>query len=226
MLRIISHSSERFADRAEAGRRLGKELAALKGQGVVVLGIPRGGVVVARELARVLEGDLDIVLARKLRTPGQAELALGSVAEDGQVFLNREVVEELGVDQSYIQQEKEAQLAEILRRTELIRQVLPRLPLEGRVAIVSDDGVATGATTQAALWAVRQERPRKLICAIPVGSEDTVRRLARDTDEIVCLWTPPFFAAVGQFYLRFDQVEDEEMLAILKEEAARRKRKG
>lgn len=216
-LRIVSRSEEAFRDRVIAGRLLANELTSWRGQHAVVLGIPRGGLVVARELARVIEADLDIVLSRKLRTPGHEELAMGAVAEDGTVFLNDVVVQELGIDSDskYIRQEKAIQVAEIARRAELIRRVRPKVPLPGRVAIVTDDGVATGATMQAALWAARQEHPQKLIVALPVGPEDTVTRLAQDADETICLRAPLYFSAVGQFYLRFNQVEDEEVLAIL-----------
>ncbi|MDP2932280.1 MAG: phosphoribosyltransferase family protein [Chloroflexota bacterium] len=221
-LRIVSFSSEPFRDRREAGQLLGRELAALRGQRAVVLGIPRGGIIVARELARALDADLDIVLAHKLRTPGHPELAMGAVAEGGRLFLNESVVEGMSVNKAYIEQEKAEQMAEMARRTALIRRVLPKIPLKGRLAIVTDDGVATGATTQAALWAVRQEQPGRLIAALPVGAEATVRRLAEDVDEMVCLRTPPLFAAVGQFYLRFEPVEDDEVLSVLAEEQLRR----
>jgi putative phosphoribosyl transferase len=215
-LRIISHSSMPFASREEAGKLLAAELIEYRGQKPVVLGIPRGGIVVAHEIARRLDGELDIVLAHKLRTPGQQELAMGSVAEDGKLFLNREVVGIVGVDEAYIQREKARQMAEIKRRIDLFRRVRPKVPLNERIVIVADDGVATGATTQAALWAARLEQPRKLIAAIPVGPEDTIVRLARDVDEMVSLRTPPLFSAVGQFYLRFEAVEDEEVLEILR----------
>lgn len=224
-LRIVSHSDEPFRDRQEAGQLLGRELNNLRGQKAVVLGIPRGGIIVARELARALEADLDIVLSHKLRTPGHPELAMGSVAEDGKLFLNEMVIRELGVDRAYIQQEKAQQLMEIARRSKLIRKIQPKVPLEGRLVIVTDDGVATGATTQAALWAVRGENPKKLIAAVPVGSEETIGRLAEDVDEIICLRAPPFFAAVGQFYTQFDPIEDEEVLKILREEQARKRGK-
>ena len=220
-LRILSHTSELFKDRQEAGELLSRELAQFQGRRVVVLGIPRGGIIVAQELARVLEADMDIVLAHKLRTPGHAELAMGSVAEDGRLFLNEEVVRELGLGEAYIQQEKARQMAEIRRRTELFRHGHPKVPLAGRTVIITDDGVATGATTQAALWAVRLEKPEKLIAALPVGPEDTIMRLAEDVDEMICLRTPSLFVAVGQFYVRFEPVEDEEVLEILKEEQRR-----
>ena len=220
-LRILSYSSASFADREEAGRLLAEELDEYRGRKAVVLGIPRGGIIVAREIARQLDAELDIVLAHKLRTPGQEELAMGSVAEDGKLFLNQEVVQKLRIGDTYIQQEKARQLAEIKRRTEMIRHVHPKILLKGRIVIVTDDGVATGATTQAALWAVRMEQPEKLIAAMPVGPEDTIKRLAGDVDEMLCLRTPPLFVAVGQFYRQFYPVEDEDMLEILREEGGR-----
>ncbi|MBI2831101.1 MAG: phosphoribosyltransferase [Chloroflexi bacterium] len=221
-LRIISRSGERFDDRREAGQLVSRELLELRGQNAVVLGIPRGGIVIAREMAQALEADLDIVLARKLRSPGHEELAMGSVAEGGQVFLNDMVIQELGVTKDYIEKEKARQMAEIARRAEMIRKVRPKVPLEGRTVVVTDDGVATGATLQAALWAARHEQPKRIIAAMPVGSEDTVRRLAEDADEMLCLRAPPFFVAVGQFYVRFEPVEDEDVLEILKEESLRK----
>jgi len=220
-LRIVSRGSQRFRDRAEAGALLAAELGQYRGDKAVVLGIPRGGMVVADELARALGAEVDIVLAHKLRTPGQAELAMGSVSEDGKLFLNMEVVQGLGIGEAYVQQEKERQMAEIARRTELFRQVRPKVDLAGRIVIVTDDGVATGATTQAALWAVRLEKPARLVAALPVGPEDTIARLAEDVDEMVCLRTPPFFSAVGQFYERFEPVDDEDVLKILKQPRAK-----
>lgn len=128
-LRIVSHSDEPFRDRQEAGQLLGRDLNSLHGQKAVVLGIPHGGIIVARELARALEADLDIVLSHKLRTPGHPELAMGSVAENGKLFLNEMVIRELGVDRAYIQQEKAQQLMEIARRSKLIRKIQPKVPL-------------------------------------------------------------------------------------------------
>jgi putative phosphoribosyl transferase len=220
-LLILSHSSQPFDDRRQAGRLLAEQLNDYRGQQAVVLGIPRGGVIVAQELARALEAEMDIVLAHKLGAPGHAELAIGSIAEDGRLFLNQALVQELGIDDAYIRQEKANQMAEIRRRTELFRKSRPRVPLAGRTVIVTDDGVATGATTQAALWAVRLEEPKLLIAAIPVGPEDTIARLAGDVDQMICLRTPPMFAAVGQFYFYFAPVEDEEVLEILKQEGQR-----
>ncbi len=222
-LRIISHSSEPFRDRAQAGELLAGELSELRDKRAVVLGIPRGGIIVAKGLASRLNADLDIVLSRKLGAPGQSELAVGALAEDGAVFLNEDVVLLLGVTKQYIAQEKTRQMAELQRRNQLIRSVLPKTLLKDRLVIVTDDGVATGATMQAALWSVKHENPQKLIAAIPVASEEALMRLSKDADEIVCLRQPPDFAAVGQFYTSFYQVQDEDVLQILGEEALRRK---
>ncbi len=217
-LRILSHSHTPFKDRTEAGQLLSSELSLYRGKKPVVLGIPRGGIIVAREIAHSLEGDLDIVLAHKLGTPGQPELAMGAVAEDGKVFLNENITQAMGISADYIESERNRQLAAIKRRAEMIRRVRPKILLKGRVVIVTDDGVATGATTQAALRAVRMENPEILITAIPVGPEDTIQRISELADEMLCLRTPPMFAAVGQFYEHFYPVEDEDMLRILQQE--------
>lgn len=212
--RIISTDSGPFNDRAEAGRLLAAELSAYKGKGCVVQGIPRGGMVIAMELARSLQADLDIVLSRKLGSPGNPELAIGAVAEGGKLFLS-EGMSGLA-EKDYIEKEKAYQLAEIERRVALFRAVHTKVKLTDKIVIITDDGLATGATMQAAAWAIRQEGPKKLIVAVPVAPEDTIMRLSRDADEIVVLRAPLFFAAVGQFYAHFDQVEDEEVLSILK----------
>ena len=221
-IRIISHSGERFRDRVQAGQLLAREMSDLEGKKAVVLGIPRGGIVVARELARELDADLDIILARKLGTPGQTELAMGSISEDGKVFLNQEVVGLAGVTSREIEEEKKRQMAEIQRRNQLIRSVLPRTPLGKRTVVLTDDGLATGATMQAAVWAVRHENPAQLIVAVPVASDEALVRIAEDADEVICLRQPPYFSAVGQFYALFAPVEDQEVLDILRQEAARR----
>jgi putative phosphoribosyl transferase len=217
-LRIVSRSGEPFQTRQQAGRLLGEELSPLRRQKAVVLGIPRGGIVVAQTLAQGLDADLDIVLSRKLGAPGDVELAMGALAEDGEVFLNQYVVDALWISSAYIDQEKARQMAEIQRRSQLIRATVPKIPLQGRIVIITDDGLATGATMQVAVWAVRRENPLQLIAAIPVASEEAVTRLAGDVDAVVCLRMPPHFMAVGQFYLEFNQVSDEEVLEILRRE--------
>jgi predicted phosphoribosyltransferase len=212
----------------EAGDLLAHQLENVEIRGskfqipLVVLGVPRGGVVVAREIAHALQADLDMVLAHKLGAPGNPELAIGAVCEDGKLFLDEEISSYMGVDDDYIKREKSRQLQEIARRVKHYRSVLPKIPLAGRVAIVTDDGVATGATLQAALWAVRQENPKKIVAALPVGPQETLEKLSRDADETICLQAPPFFSAISQFYSYFNQVEDEELLEILQEESKRR----
>jgi putative phosphoribosyl transferase len=224
-LRIVSHSSEPFSNRVEAGRLLARELDFLQGQNVVVLGIPRGGIIPARELARALNGHLDVILSHKLRTPGQPELAMGAVAEGEVTFVDPEIVRHLGISVNQIEQEKAFQSAELKRRSEQVRRLLPREPLKGRPVIITDDGVATGATTLTAIRAARFEGPARLILALPVGPEDSVRQLAEEADETVCLRLPPDFRGVGQFYRNFEQVSDQEMLDILKEARRREEEK-
>ncbi len=222
-LHILSRSGEPFRDRVEAGRLLGYSLKSLRLQQPVVLGIPRGGLVIAREVSRMLGGDLDIVLARKLRAPDNPELAIGSVSETGKLFLDRSLVELLNVPEQYIAQEKDFQMAEIGRRMAMVRSVLPKTPLSGRDTIVMDDGVATGSTLQAALWAVRNESPSSLVAAVPVGPEETVRHLSADCDDMYVSRVPNYFSAVGQFYIHFAQVEDDEVVSMLGDEARRKR---
>lgn len=207
----------------EAGCLLARQLKEFEIP-LVVLGIPRGGVVVAQEIAHALQCDLDMVLAHKLGAPGNPELAIGAVCEDGKLFVDEEIISHMGADDNYIKREKTRQLQEIARRVKRYRKVLPKLPLTGRVVVVTDDGVATGATMQAALWAVRQEAPEKIVAALPVGPEDTLEKLSQDADETICLQAPPFFSAISQFYAYFNQVEDEELLKILQQESRKRSR--
>jgi len=221
-LRIISNSDRAFSGRIEAGQLLAQQLQKYHGQKAVVLGIPRGGVIIAQQIANELEADLDIVLAHKLGAPGNPELAVGAICEDGKLFIDERTSSYVGVDRNYIRQEKAQQLKEIARRVALYRKVLAKLSLKARIVIVTDDGVATGATMQAALWAVRQEKPQKIIAALPVGPQDSLQNLAEDADETICLQAPLYFAALSQFYLHFTQVEDEELLHVLAAESKRR----
>ncbi len=219
-VRVLSHSPVPFADRREAGRLLAGELERFRADRPVVLGIPRGGVVVAAEIAKHLDAELDIVLSRKIGAPGNPELAIGALAEDGHLFLDQQLAARLGVSQGFIAREQGRQLEEIARRVALFRAARPKVPLGGRVVIVADDGLATGATMQAALWVARRDRPRSTVAAVPVGAVDTIERLSGGVDELVCLRAPEDFGAVGRFYRRFDQVEDDEVLAILERHQA------
>ena len=205
-----------FRDRLEAGRLLAGELKDGLKSKPLVLGIPRGGVVIASVVARELKADLDAVIARKLGAPGNPELAVGAVMEGGETHLNREIISTLGVDEEYIEEEKAQQAREITRRVSNYREARPFVPRADRNLIVVDDGVATGATMMATLYGLRAARPASLWCALPVGPEDTLHELSRIADEVICLAAPYFFQAVGQFYERFDQVEDHEVIEILR----------
>lgn len=216
-LHIISTSSGPFNDRTEAGKLLARELEKYRSKKTVVLGIPRGGVVVADRIARSLGAVLDIVLSHKLGAPSNPELAIGAICEDGTLFIDRKLTQYIGANNDYIEHEKAQQLKEIVRKVKLYRQILPKISLERKQVIITDDGVATGATMQAALWAVRQEKPEKIIMALPVGPEDTVTQLSKSADETVCLKTPHYFEALGRFYINFGQVEDEEIFKILRD---------
>ncbi|TAN60892.1 phosphoribosyltransferase [bacterium] len=220
---MISYSDEPFSGRVEAAKLLAGELTKFRAKNAVVLGIPRGGVVIAKEIAFALDARLDIVLTHKLGAPGNPELAIGAITEDGKIFLNEMLAGRLDAESVYLKQEKGRQLAVIKRRVEQYRKILAKVPLKDSITIITDDGVATGATMKAALWAARREHPKMLIAALPVGPQDTVRELSQDADEVVCLRSPSFFGAIGQFYLDFSQVEDEEVLEILKKEAERGK---
>jgi predicted phosphoribosyltransferase len=221
-LRIISKTGEPFEDRVEAGERLAEELQSYRDSYAVVLGIPRGGVIIAAEIAGGISADMDVILAHKLCAPGNSELAIGAVCEDGTDFIIKDIAFGAGADNRYIQLEKKRQQQELKRKIDMYRRVLPKIPLAGRTVIVTDDGVATGSTTQAALWAIWKEKPKRVVLALPVGPEDTLACLSHAADETVCLMAPPIFQAIGQFYQQFYQVEDEQVMQILEEESKRR----
>jgi len=210
-----------FLDRNDAALRLAERLEKYAGQNPLVLGIPRGGVVIASVLARKLKGDLDVVLTRKLGAPANSELAMGAVDEKGNIHLNLSIIEVLGVTKEMIEQERQAQLELIRQRAESYRRICPKIPLEGRIVIITDDGIATGATMRAAIEAARAG-PEKLVVALPVGPPEKVAELEKDIDEMACLYAPRGFQAVGQFYERFNQVEDEDIERILRDFAKTR----
>lgn len=205
-----------FSDRSEAGRRLAQRLLKYKGKDAVVLAIPRGGVVVAVEVASALEAPLDVVIPRKIGAPENPELAIGAVGPGGEVVINEAVRSELGVPDSYIAAEVQRQLAEIDRRERLYLGDRQPFPIEGKIAILVDDGLATGYTAIAAARSVRARNPQKIALAVPVAPPDTCERLSKEVDEIICLETPELFFAVGQFYADFTQVSDVEVVEILK----------
>lgn len=205
-----------FHDRADAARKLAAALQEYKACKPLILAIPRGGVVTGAVLARELGGDLDVVLSRKLRAPGQPELAIGAISEDGQVQLDRHTVKALDVTHDYLEQEKQHQLSEIARRKKLFRRVRAEAPVAGRVVVVTDDGIATGSTMLAALETVRLQRPKELVVAVPVAPADRLTIFEGRCDRLVCLHSPVDFWAVGQFYENFSTVEDEDVVELLK----------
>jgi predicted phosphoribosyltransferase len=204
-----------FENREDAARQLA---AKLKGRALVdllVLGIPRGGVVLGAVLARELGGELDVILARKLRAPEQPELAVGAIAENGKVHLNPQAEERLELSDRYLVEEARHQMAEITRRKKLFRAARGPAPVRGRSVIVTDDGIATGSTMNAALQVLKAQEPHELIVAVPVASPDRLTPLRQWCDDIVCLLCPTNFWAIGQFYEDFTQVSDEEVMQIL-----------
>jgi predicted phosphoribosyltransferase len=206
-----------FEDRIDAAERLAQALHAYAGRQPLVLAIPRGALEMGRVLADRLAGDLDVVLVRKLGSPISPEFAIGAVDETGWVYLSPDVGE-VGASEAYIEDETAQQMKVLAERRR--RYTPDRAPMdpEGRVAIVVDDGLATGATMLAALHAVRARQPSKLVCAVPVASEDSLARVRPYADEVVCLQAPPDFYAVGQFYRNFPQVDDEQAIRLLRGE--------
>jgi putative phosphoribosyl transferase len=207
-----------FEDRKDAAERLAEALAAYRGQHPLVLAIPRGAVPMAALIARRLDGELDLVLVRKLHAPGAPEFAVGAVDESGWVYLAPHAGA-VGASSSYVADQKQQQLQELRRRRTLYTPGRPAIDAAGRTVIVVDDGLATGATMVAALHAVRQRGPAKLVCAVPVASEEAVKLVGGYADEVVCLETPRRFMAVGQFYAFFPQLEDDEVVALMREAA-------
>ena len=208
-----------FQDRHDAGRQLAERLArmAMQPPVAVVLGLPRGGVVVAAEIAHQLHAPLDVLVVRKLGAPFQPELAIGAVTDGDQprYVLNADLVNALSVDDDYLKHEIAQQFEEVKRRQVFYRRGRNAVPIEGRSIIVVDDGIATGATVRAGIAALRQNRPAKIIVAVPVAPAETVEILKHEVDEVVCLQSPPHFTAVGRFYVNFDQTTDDEVIEAL-----------
>ncbi|MEA3187668.1 MAG: putative phosphoribosyl transferase [Chthoniobacter sp.] len=205
-----------FRDRVEAGKQLAVSLDFLRGEsGAIVLGIPRGGVVVAAEVAATLGLPLDVWVSRKIGAPGNPEFAIGSVAETGEAELDGAAIRALGVSSDYLAMEIAAQRAEIVRRLRQYRGMRPPLELEGKTVVLVDDGLATGATARAALKSLRTQNPARLFLAVPVAPISAEADLAEEADRIIVLHTPIGFSAVGGFYESFAQVTDEEVIALM-----------
>ena len=205
-----------FTDRTDAGQRLAEALRHLAGEKPVVLGLPRGGVPVAAAVATALGAPLDVIVVRKLGVPYHRELAFGAIGEGGVRVINDDVVRRGGLNPADIATVERAEHAALVRQAEQFRDDRPRLALDGRTAIVIDDGVATGATASAACQVVRAQGAARVVLAVPVAPADTVAWLRTQVDEVVCLSTPVLFSAVGEWYRDFSQTSDEEVISLLK----------
>jgi predicted phosphoribosyltransferase len=205
-----------FKDRLDAGRQLATRLCAFAGRtDVLVLALPRGGVPVASEVARELHAPFDVFLVRKLGVPAHPELAMGAIAEGGVEVLSDDLIREIGIPKSVVQQVAVRERMELDRRDAMYRHGRPRPVIRGRTVIVVDDGLATGSSMQAAVIALRRLEPARIVVAVPVGAKDTCERLAHLADEVVCATTPEPFQAVGLWYQQFTQTTDDEVRRLL-----------
>jgi predicted phosphoribosyltransferase len=214
-----------FTDRVDAGKRLASALKDFSGNNGIVLAIPRGGVVVGFEIARALNLPLDVIIPRKIGAPENPELAIGAVAEDGTAILDNQLIKYLGVSNEFVEIETKRQKHEIGRRLKLYRQDSSYPNLKGLDVIVVDDGIATGSTMKAALASVKNRGASSVTLAVPVGPPSTIEELEKIADRVVCLYTPEYFQAIGEFYSDFSQTPDEEVIMLLKESKAKTPRK-
>ena len=208
-----------YEDRSAAGKALARLLAKYSGERPVIVGLPRGGVAVAAEIARALDADLDVIVAGKLRAPYNPELAIGAVTEEGQVYLNSMAIRSLHIKESYIEEEKKTRLAAMKEKLNMYRAVRKKVPLKGRTVIIVDDGLATGSTMISAIQAAHASGAKKIIVAVPGGPADTLEHIQNmeEVTEAICPLVPDLFYAVSQLYYDFSQVEDNEVIGILRE---------
>jgi putative phosphoribosyl transferase len=204
-----------FLDRTDAGQRLAERLSELRGQDVVVLGLPRGGVPVGFPIAEALDAPLDVIVVRKLGVPSQPELGMGAIGEDGVRIVNEQVVQLAGVDDDDLAAVEARERAELERRSQRLRGDRPPVSLSGRTAIVVDDGIATGSTARAACQVARAHGAARVVLAVPVAAADSLAALEEEADEVVCLEAHEQFAAIGYWYRDFSQISDEEVARLL-----------
>jgi len=204
-----------FADRTDAGRQLAALLMNRAGRHPIVLGLPRGGVPVAYEVARALGAPLDVWVSRKIGTPGQPELGVGAVAEGGAMYLNRGLMKELGLEEEDLAGPAQREAREVARRALRFRRGGPPPGLRGRSVIVIDDGIATGGTVRAAIRSLREHHPKEIILAVPVAASQSLEVIRPEADEVVCVEDTPTLWAIGAWYEDFNQVSDEEVLRLL-----------
>jgi predicted phosphoribosyltransferase len=205
-----------FQDREEAGKMLALKLTEYSNKDTIVLAIPRGGVVIGYQVANELKAPLDIIVPRKIGAPYNSELAIGAVAEDGSLSLDESAVMYMNISKSYIEEESRRQITEIRRRLKLYRGETPYPMLQDHVIIIVDDGIATGLTVKAAIASIRKKKPKSVVVAVPVAPRSTVKELEKEADRVICLSTPEFFYAIGQFYVDFSQTTDGEVIRLLK----------
>jgi predicted phosphoribosyltransferase len=208
-----------YEDRSAAGKALSRLLAKYSGDRPVIVGLPRGGVAVAAEIARALDADLDVIVAGKLRAPYNPELAIGAITEDGLVYLNSMAIRSLHIKESYIEEEKKARLSAMKEKLNMYRAVRKKVPLKGRTVIIVDDGLATGSTMISAIQAAHASGAKKIIVAVPGGPADTIEHIQNmdEVTEAICPVVPDLFFAVSQLYQDFSQVEDSEVIGMLRE---------
>lgn len=205
-----------FKDRRDAGKKLAIQLSKYKDdKNVIVLGLARGGMVTASEVAFTLNVPLNVVVVRKIGAPNNEELALGAIAEHGEGIFNEHLVGMLGVSSDYLKREVERQKKILKERLNLYRGKSPAPDLNGKTVILVDDGIATGASMRVAIESVRDAKAKKIVLAVPVAAHDSLNKIAKEVDEVVCLSSPVFFEAVGAFYQEFDQTSDEEVIHLL-----------
>ena len=204
-----------FKDREDAGKKLARLLTEFRGKRMVVLGMPRGGVVVAKEVADALDAPLDVVVTRKIGAPGEPEFALGAVTQEGDVIVDGRAAESVGATTEYLQEEANRKKSEVKERMRSLRGDMQYPNLEGETVIIVDDGIATGNSMRAAVQSVKNRGPKEVVVAVPVAPAEAVDRISREGSRVVCLEQPSFFFAIGEFYNNFEQVEDSEVRRLL-----------